>query len=104
MPQIPLAIKLPFIMSQFFVLLYQLCCIILHCYTVRLFAVGEGEIRSTESTTQGDPFTIIALYALVVVPLIRTLHAAILEASYIVRGFDAIKVSSLSCFLSGVFR
>ena len=68
--------------------------------TVRLFVVGEGEIPSTEGTTQGDPLT-MAMYALEVicVPLIRQLCAAIPDARQAWFADDATAVGSLSSLL-----
>ena len=62
---------------------------------VRLFVVGEGEIPSTEGTTQGDPLE-MAMYALAVVPLIRRLRMAVPGASQAWFADDATAVGSLS--------
>ena len=39
---------------------------------IRLFITREGELASTEGTTQGDPLTLV-MYALAVTPLINSL-------------------------------
>ena len=53
---------------------YLSSCTIL---TVCLFIVGKGEIPSTEGTTQSDPLA-MAIYALAVVLLIRSLRTMVL--------------------------
>ena len=63
--------------------------------TVRLFVVGEGEIPSTEGTTQGDPLA-MAMYALAVVPLIRQLRAVEPDAKQVWFTDDSTAVGSLS--------
>ena len=68
---------------------------------VRLFIVGEGELLSTEGTTQGDPLA-MAMYALAVVPLIRQLRHAVSEVSEVSQAWfadDATAEGSLSSLL-----
>ena len=43
-------------------------------YNSRLFIIGGGEIQSIEGTAQGDA-TVIAIYAIAIVPLILVLVA-----------------------------
>ena len=62
---------------------------------VRLFVTREGEIPSTEGTTQGDPLT-MAMDALAVVPLIRRLRADVPEACQAWYADNATAVGSLS--------
>ena len=64
---------------------------------VRLFVVGEGEIQSTEGTTQGDPLA-MAMYALGVVPLIRHLRTTVPDVSQAWFADDATAVGSLKTF------
>ena len=59
---------------------------------VCLFVVGEGEIPSTEGTTQGDPLAM----ALAAVPLIRRLRMTVPGASQAWFADDATAVGSLS--------
>ena len=66
---------------------------------VHLFVVGEGEIPSTEGTTQGDPLA-MAMYALAVVPLIRRLRMVVPGASQAWFADDATAVGSLSMLLT----
>ena len=64
-----------------------------------LFVVGEGEISSTEGTTQGDPLA-MGMYALAVVPLIRRLRNEVPDVSQVWFADDASAVGSLSALLS----
>ena len=66
---------------------------------VRLFVVGEGEIQSTEGTTQGDPLA-MAMYALAIVPLIRHLRTTVPDVSQAWFADDATAVGSLSKLFS----
>ena len=55
---------------------------------IRLFITGEGEIASTEGTTQGDPLA-MAMYALAVTPLIRSLRLSQPDVSQVWYADDA---------------
>jgi len=55
---------------------------------IRLFITGEGEIASTEGTTQGDPLA-MAMYALAVTPLIRSLRQSQPDVSQVWYADDA---------------
>ena len=66
---------------------------------IRLFITGEGEIASTEGTTQGDPLA-MAMYALAVTPLIRSLRQSQPDVSQVWYADDATaggKLVSLLC-------
>ena len=65
---------------------------------VWLFVVGEGEISSTEGTTQGDLLA-MAMYALAVVPLIRQLRTVVPDVRQVWFADDATAVGSLSSIL-----
>ena len=71
--------------------------------TVQLFVVREGEIPSTEGTTQGDPLA-MAMYALAVVPLIAQLHAVVPDAKQVWFADDATAVGSLSSIFNWWWR
>ena len=64
----------------------------------RLFVTGQGEISSSEGTTQGDPLA-MPMYALAVVPLIRHLHSTVPAASQVWFADDATAVGSASVLL-----
>ena len=67
---------------------------------IRLFITGEGEIASTEGTTQGDPLA-MAMYALAVTPLIRSLRQSQPDVSQVWYADDATaggKLVSLLCW------
>jgi len=55
---------------------------------IRLFVTGEGELSSTEGTTQGDPLAMV-MYALAVTPLIQALHHCQPEISQVWYANDA---------------
>ena len=66
---------------------------------VRLFVVGEGEISSTEGTTQGDSLA-MSMYALAMVPLICCLCTEVPDVSQVWFADDASAVGSLSSLLT----
>ena len=72
--------------------------ILIYSTAIRLFVVGEGEIPSTEGTTQGDPLA-MAMYALAVVPLIRQLHTVVPDVRQVWFADDATAAGSLSSIL-----
>ena len=65
---------------------------------IRLFSTGEGEIASTEGTTQGDPLA-MAMYALTVTPLICSLHQSQPDVSQVWYADDATAAGQLSPLL-----
>ncbi len=65
---------------------------------VRLFIMGEGEIESTEGTTQGDPLA-MAMYALAVTPLIRKLRELASDVKQVWFADDATAAGKLRALL-----
>ena len=65
---------------------------------IRLFITGEGEIALTEGTTQGDPLA-MAMYALAVTPLIRSLRQSQLDVSQVWYADDATAGGQLASLL-----
>ena len=65
---------------------------------IRLFITGEGEISSTEGTTQGDPLA-MAMYALAVTPLIRSLRRCQPNVSQVWFADDATAAGQLAPLL-----
>ena len=62
---------------------------------VKLFITGEGEIASSEGTTQGDPLA-MAMYALAIRPLIDTLRDSEPEARQVWFADDATAAGKLA--------
>ena len=65
---------------------------------IRLFITGEGELASTEGTTQGDPLA-MAMYALGVTPLINSLRHHQLDVSQTWFADDATAAGQLTSLL-----
>ena len=65
---------------------------------IRLFITGEEEIASTEGTTQGDPLA-MAMYALAVTPLIRSLRQSQPDVSQVWYADDATAGGQLASLL-----
>ena len=65
---------------------------------VKLFITGEGEIASSEGTTQGDPLA-MAMYALAIRPLIDTLRDSEPEARQVWFADDATAAGKLATIL-----
>ena len=95
MPLIPSTVRLRSIILQSSALLLSTVLHNTYSATVHLFVTGEGEISSTEDTTQGDPLA-MAMYALAVVPLIGQLSARVPEACQAWFADDATAVGPLS--------
>ena len=60
---------------------------------VRMYITGDGEISSTEGTTQGDPLA-MAMYALAITPLINQLKASCPDVKQAWYGDDATGAST----------
>ena len=65
---------------------------------IRLFITGEGELSSTEGTTQGDPLA-MAMYAIAVTPLINHLHQLQPDISQVWYANDATAAGQLEPLL-----
>ena len=65
---------------------------------IRLFITGDGEIASTEGTTQGDQLA-MGMYALAVTPLIRSLRQSQPDVSQVWYADDATAGGQLASFL-----
>ena len=65
---------------------------------IRLFVTGEGELASTEGTTQGDPLA-MTMYALAVTPLINSLCHHQLDVSQAWFADDATAAGQLTPLL-----
>ena len=65
---------------------------------IRLFITGEGELSSTEGTTQGDPLA-MAMYAIAVTPLINHLHQLQPDISQVWYADDATAAGQLESLL-----
>ena len=63
--------------------------------SVRLIVQGNGEILSTEGTTQGDPLA-MAMYALATIPLVQQLKASCPDVHQVWFADDATSASSCS--------
>ena len=66
--------------------------------SIRLFITGEGELSSTEGTTQGDPLA-MAMYAVAVTPLIKHLRQSQPDVSQVWFADDATAAGQLAPLL-----
>ena len=65
---------------------------------IRLFITGEGELSSTEGTTQGDPLA-MAMYTVAVTPLIKHLRQSQPDVSQVWFADDATAAGQLAPLL-----